>query len=96
MMDFRPILMILGVLLATLAFGMCIPALVDVVQGNPDWQVFAVSAGLTLFVGVSLTLTSSTGRVQLNVRQAFVMTTLSWLVLTVFAALCRLCFPSCS
>jgi len=87
MMDFRPILMILGVLLATLAFGMCIPALVDAVQGNPDWQVFAVSAGLTLFVGVSLTLTSSTGRVQLNVRQAFVMTTLSWLVLTVFAAL---------
>jgi len=57
------------------------------VHGNPDWQVFAVSAGLTLFVGVSLTLTSSTGRVQLNVRQAFVMTTLSWLVLTVFAAL---------
>jgi len=87
MMDFRPILMILGVLLATLAFGMCIPALVDAVQGNPDWQVFAVSAGLTLFVGVSLTLTSSTGRVQLNVRQAFVMTTLSWLVLTLFAAL---------
>ncbi|HEY9080677.1 TrkH family potassium uptake protein [Magnetovibrio sp.] len=87
MMDFRPILMILGILLATLAFGMCIPALVDAVQGNPDWQVFAVSAGLTLFVGVSLTLTSSTGRVQLNVRQAFVMTTLSWLVLTLFAAL---------
>jgi len=79
--------MILGVLLATLAFGMCIPALVDALLGNPDWQVFAVSAGLTLFVGVSLTLTSSTGRIQLNVRQAFVMTTLSWLVLTVFAAL---------
>jgi len=87
MMDFRPVLMILGVLLATLAFGMCIPALVDAVLGNPDWQVFAVSAGLTLFVGVSLTLTSSSGRVSLNVRQAFVMTTLSWLVLTIFAAL---------
>ena len=87
MMDFRPILMILGVLLATLAVGMCIPALVDALHGNPDWQVFAVSAGLTLFVGVSLTLTSSAGSVSLNVRQAFVMTTVSWLVLTVFAAL---------
>jgi len=87
MMDFRPVLMILGVLLAMLAFGMCIPALVDAVHGNPDWQVFAVSAGLTLFVGVSLTLTSSSGHISLNVRQAFVMTTLSWLVLTVFAAL---------
>lgn len=87
MMDFRPVLMILGVLLAMLAFGMCIPALVDAMLGNPDWQVFAVSAGLTLFVGVSLTLTSSGGNMSLNVRQAFVMTTLSWLVLTIFAAL---------
>lgn len=87
MMDFRPVLMILGMLLAMLAFGMCIPALVDAVLGNPDWQVFAVSAGLTLFVGVSLTLTSSSGSISLNVRQAFVMTTFSWLILTVFAAL---------
>ncbi|OEJ69220.1 TrkH family potassium uptake protein [Magnetovibrio blakemorei] len=87
MMDIRPVMMILGILLATLSVGMCIPALVDAMRGNPDWQVFAVSSGLTLFVGVSLTLTSSTGRIKLNVRQAFVMTALSWLVLTVFAAL---------
>lgn len=87
MMDFRPIFLILGLLLATLALSMCIPAIVDAAVGNPDWQVFAVSAGLTLFVGVALTLTSSRGRIKLNVRQAFVMTTLSWLILTVFAAL---------
>jgi len=89
MMDFRPILLILGMLLATLALGMCIPAIVDAKAGNPDWQVFAVSAGLTMFVGTSLTLTCSPGRVRmhLNVRQAFVMTTLSWLLLTIFAAL---------
>ncbi|MCK5547088.1 MAG: potassium transporter TrkH, partial [Rhodospirillaceae bacterium] len=67
-MDFRPVLLIVGTLLATLAIAMCIPALVDAVAGNPDWQVFAVSAGLTLFVGVSLTLTSSSEKVNLNVR----------------------------
>jgi len=89
MMDFRPILKILGILLATLALGMCIPAFVDASNGNPDWQVFAVSASLTLFVGVSFVMTTATdgGRMNLNVRQAFVMTTLSWLVLTIFAAL---------
>ena len=86
-MDFRPILLIVGTLLATLAVAMCIPAMVDAAVGNPDWQVFAVSAGLTLFVGVSLTLTSSSGKVSLNVRQAFAMTTISWLALTVFASL---------
>ncbi len=80
--------MIQGVLLATLAVSMCIPAMVDAAAGNPDWQVFAVSAGLTLFAGVSLVLTSSGGgKVTLNVRQAFVMTFLSWLSMTLFASL---------
>ncbi|MDH5188091.1 MAG: TrkH family potassium uptake protein [Rhodospirillaceae bacterium] len=87
MMDFRPVLLIVGTLLAVLAFAMCIPAIVDAASGNPDWQVFAVSAGLTLFVGVSLTLTTSSEKVGLNVRQAFAMTTLAWLALTLFAAL---------
>ena len=86
-MDLRPVFLIVGMLLATLAGGMCIPAMVDAASGNPDWQVFAVSAGLTLFVGVSLTLTSSSGKVSLNVRQAFVMTTFAWLALTLFASL---------
>ncbi len=87
MMDFRPILMILGILLATLALSMGIPALVDASLGNPNWHVFALSGALTLFVGISLVLVNTSGRVRLNVRQAFVMTTLSWLVLTLFAAL---------
>lgn len=86
-MDFRPVLLIVGTLLATLAIAMCLPAIVDAASGNPDWQVFAVSAGLTLFVGVSLTLTSSSGKITMNVRQAFAMTTVAWVLLTVFASL---------
>jgi trk system potassium uptake protein TrkH len=87
MIDFRPIFLILGYLLATLAVVMIVPALVDLVAGNHDWQVFAVSSGVTLFIGVSLALTSRSGKARLSVRQAFIMTTLSWLVLTIFAAL---------
>ena len=86
-MDFRPILMIVGTLLATLALVMCVPAVVDAFQGNPDWEVFAASAGVTLFLGVAMALTATTGGVRsLTVRQAFVMTTLSWVALTVFAS----------
>ena len=87
MLDFRPILLVLGLLLSTLAIVMMLPGAVDLVAGNPDWQIFAVSGAMTLFIGVSLTLTSRTGRIKLNVRQAFVLTSLSWIVLTVFAAL---------
>ena len=87
MFDFRPIFLILGTLLTTLAIVMAAPAAVDAAAGNPDWQVFAVAAGVTLFIGVSLALTSRAGGAALNPRQAFILTTLSWIVLTVFAAL---------
>ncbi|MEQ9557856.1 MAG: TrkH family potassium uptake protein [Rhodospirillales bacterium] len=87
-MDFRPILMIVGTLLATLALVMCVPAVVDASLGNPDWEVFAASAGVTLFLGVAMALTATTGGVRnLSVRQAFVMTTLTWVALTVFASI---------
>ena len=88
MSDFRPIFLVVGTLLATLALGMCVPAVVDGLAGNPDWQVFAVSAGVTMFVGVAMALTCrAAGRPRLDTRQAFALTTLSWIVLTAFAAL---------
>ena len=74
-------------MLTTLAIVMAVPAAVDAAAGNPDWQVFAVAAGVTLFIGVSLALTSRAGGATLSPRQAFILTTLSWIVLTVFAAL---------
>lgn len=66
---------------------MCIPALVDFVEDDPDWEVFALCASVTLFVGVGLALTSRSEGSKLNIRQAFVMTTLSWICLAFFAAL---------
>jgi trk system potassium uptake protein TrkH len=86
-MDFRPIFLIIGVLLAALAVSMTVPAAVDVFAGYADWQVFAVSAGVTLFVGIAMMLTCRAGGRHLSVRQTFVMTTLSWLLLAFFAAL---------
>ena len=87
MIDFRPIFLILGILLTTLAVMMIAPAIADIITGNPDWQVFAVAAGVTLFIGVSLALTSRAGGASLSVRQAFILTTMSWIALTAFAAL---------
>ncbi len=85
--DFRPIFLVIGTLLATLALSMCVPAAVDAAAGHADWQVFAVSAGVTMFVGVAMALTSRAKLTHLTVRQAFALTTLAWVVLTAFAAL---------
>lgn len=86
-MDFRPVFLVIGILLSTLAVMMVVPAVFDLLAGHSDWQVFLVSSGVTLFVGVATALTCRSGGARLSVRQAFVMTTLSWLVLTIFAAL---------
>ena len=86
-MDYRPVFLVVGILLSMLAAGMVVPAIVDAVAGNAGWQVFIVSAGVTLFVGVSMALTSRTTTGRLSVRQAFLMVTLSWVALTVFASL---------
>ena len=66
---------------------MGIPALADAAVGHPDWQVFALSAALTLFVGGALVLTNRTRGIRLTIRQAFVLTTASWVVLAAFASL---------
>lgn len=87
MMEFRPVLLIVGALLIVLAVAMSLPAAVDAVHDNPDWQVFATAAAITMFAGLSLVLSCRTDRFRLGLREAFVMTALSWLTITLFAAL---------
>lgn len=86
-LDFRPILLVNGMLLMTLATAMVLPAAVDLAVANPDWKVFASASGLTLFIGAMLALTNRAKTVALSVHQAFVMTATSWCLLPAFAAL---------
>lgn len=84
--DFRPVFLVIGLLLIILAGGMVIPAAVDLSLGNPDWAAFALSAAFTLFVGAGTFMTARTGEVTLTLRQAFLLTTLAWIVLPGFAS----------
>lgn len=66
---------------------MCVPAAVDLATEHHDWQVFLGAAGLTLFVGVSLMITTrSATKSRFSLRQAFVLTTLSWLSIALFGS----------
>jgi trk system potassium uptake protein TrkH len=87
MIDFRPIFFTIGILLSTLAIGMVIPAIADLIAGHGDWRVFAGAAGLNGFLGITMLLTMRAGQTSITTRQAFLLTTLSWLVIGVFGAL---------
>ena len=87
MLNLRPILFVIGILLAILSAAMVIPAIVDAVLKNPDWGGFALSAFLTAFVGVSLILINLGYQGDISIRQAFFLTTFSWVTVCAFGAL---------
>jgi trk system potassium uptake protein TrkH len=87
MIDLRPILLVTGVLLATLGCAMMIPALYDLTIGHEDWLIFAASATITLFVGIGLAFANRGRTSNFSIKQAFLLTNVLWLSLTAFGAL---------
>lgn len=87
MIDLRPVLHAVGLLLCLLAAAMALPVLVDYRDGHAEWRVFAVSAGLTLFFGLLLMLGTRTGQQKRSVRQTYLAVTFGWVVPGLFAAL---------
>jgi len=88
LIHYQPILAITGFLLVGLGAIMALPALVDLSEGNADWMVFALSGAITSLFGAVLAIAGREDEpLGLNVKQAFVLTTVLWFVLPGFAAL---------
>jgi trk system potassium uptake protein TrkH len=85
--DLRPILYTLGALICMMSAGMIVPIAVDVIAGNPDWEVFLLAMFMSLAVGGMFVMANRDTGDALNLRQAFLLTTLAWSVLPAFAAL---------
>lgn len=86
--EFRPILRVVGYLLIGLAALMLIPAAVDAGFANPDWKVFLTAAAATAFVGGALIASTSGGQsFDLGLKQAFLLTAACWLAMAAFGAL---------
>lgn len=88
MIDLRPILQVIGMLLCILAVVMLIPAAVDLAYVHRESYGFVGSAVITGFAG-SLLWLGNRGNVrsELSLRQAFLLTVLTWIVVTCFASL---------
>lgn len=89
MVKISPVLYVLGIFLTIIGVAMLLPAAVDFFQMNHDWEVFTASAALTCFVGGGLMLTCHPGdeTVSLTIKEAFLLTSLSWVVVVAFAAI---------
>ena len=88
MIDMRPVGYVIGILVVFLGLTMLAPLAVDFGQGNGHWPVFATSAAITIISGGFLALASSNGtHTGLDIQKTFLLTTLVWVALSVFAAI---------
>lgn len=88
MLDIRPVLYLNGFVLLILAAAMGAPLLVDLATDASEWQAFAFSAMACGFIGLVLISANRTiDAPELKTRQAFLVTTGSWLLAALFGAL---------
>lgn len=86
-MNLQPVLYVIGILLSILALSMTLPMLVDLHAGHSDWRVFFICILITSFFGGMLILTNASDLIKINTRQGFLLTTLSWVSISLFGAL---------
>ncbi len=64
-----------------------VPALFDITSYNPDWKVFVSSSIFTFFIGIALAMATRGENKDLSIREAFILTSASWLALATFGAI---------
>ncbi|PPR34923.1 MAG: Trk system potassium uptake protein TrkI [Alphaproteobacteria bacterium MarineAlpha6_Bin4] len=86
-MIFQPVLYVIGYLISALSIILCIPAGVDAFYGDNQWQSFTFASLICLFFGIILILGNKSENFTINIKQAFLLTTFSWVFIAFFGAL---------
>jgi trk system potassium uptake protein len=88
LIQIRPILFALGLMVCLLALAMALPTALDFADDSPTWRAFAISSLFSLFVGVLMMMFAYEQRnVRVGVREGFLLTASCWALLSAFAAL---------
>ena len=86
MNNYKTVFFAIGVLLIILGAFMLIPFFVQFIYDEKN-KTFLSSAFITVFIGILLILTNLEENRKLNLQQAFLLTTLSWLSIAAFGCL---------
>ncbi|EPP5331798.1 TrkH family potassium uptake protein [Vibrio harveyi] len=87
MISYKPVFLVLGFLLSKLALFMYIPFLMAVVTGTQGALDFGFSAIITHIGGLVCVATGGKTSIALKVKDAFLITTLVWVLGSAFASL---------
>src|SRR5918994_2268445 len=87
MLDLRPVLFLVGLLICAIGIAMVVPAIMDWLAGAPAPEPFSIAAALSLGLGGLFVLANRGATMALTLRQAYVLTFLAWLSVATVGAL---------
>lgn len=86
-MNFQIVGFTIGILLCILGVAELIPALMDWGEVHSNAQAFFISSVFSLFFGGALVLSNLSYQRTVTIRQGFLLTTLSWVAMSLFSAI---------
>ena len=87
MIDLRPVLFVIGVLICAIAVAMLVPATVNWLSGRQPPEPFSIAAVLSIGLGGLFVLANRGTMGALTLRQAYVLTFLAWFAVPAIGAL---------
>ena len=89
MFNLKPIALVSGTVICAVGFLLFFPLITEVIYRTESWQSYAVPILLYLIVGGSLVITNKNVDLKISLKEAFIITVSSWLLL---ALLCSVPF----
>ena len=86
MFNFKPIALVAGTVICSVGFLLFIPLVTEIIYQTESWQSYAVPILLYLIVGGSLVITNRNVELKISSKEAFIITSLSWILLSVLCA----------
>ena len=86
MFNLKPIALVSGTVICAVGFFLFIPLITELIYKTESWQSYAVPILLYLIVGGSLVITNKNVDLKISLKEAFIITALSWLLLTFLCA----------
>ena len=86
-MNFRSVLYIIGLLISALGCMMFIPAVVDLINNQEEWSIFASTGIISFLMGITIVLAFKNKYSKIGSKETFLLSVLSWIFLAAISAL---------
>ena len=86
MFNFKPIALVGGTVVCAVGFLLFIPLITELIYKTESWQSYAVPILIYLIVGGSLVIINKNVELKISNKEAFIITVLSWILLSILCA----------